>query len=100
MRKAEELSYTYSVNADTLHLDEYFTSPSSRKWAADDININLYIPSGTILKFEKNPKILLRGSHINESYEYLESRWESDNTVWVMTENGLETLTENSFRHK
>ncbi len=100
MRKAEQLSYTYSVNADTLHLDEYFTSPSGRKWAADDININLYIPSGTVLKFEKNPKILLRGSHSNESYDYLESRWESDNTVWVMTENGLETLAENSFRHK
>ena len=64
--------------------------PSGRKWAADDININLYIPSGTFLKFEKNPKILLRGTHINESHDYLKMQMEINNTVWVMTENRLD----------
>jgi Putative stress-responsive transcriptional regulator len=100
MKKIDGLVYNYSIKGDTLHLDEYFTSPAGRKWSADNIGINLYIPSGTVLKFEKSPKILLRSSYRNEYDEYLESSWESDNTLWVMTDDGLETLTENSFKQK
>lgn len=100
VKKAEGLLYNFSIKGDTLYLDEYFTSPAGRKWSADNIGINLYIPTGTILKFEKNPKLLLHSYFRNDSDEYRESRWESDNTLWVMTDDGLETLTENSFRHK
>ncbi len=100
MKKAEGLIYNFNVNGDTLHFDEYFMLPEGRKWAADDIRINLYIPKGTILKFEKDPKILIHSSFRNESDEYLESRWESDNSIWVMTADGLEALTDNPVRHK
>jgi phage shock protein PspC (stress-responsive transcriptional regulator) len=100
MKKIDGLLYNYNIKGDTLHLDEYFTSPSGRKWSADDVRINVYIPAGTILKFENSPRIMLRSSFRNESDEYLESRWESDNTLWVMSEDGLKTLPEDSFKSK
>ena len=46
MKKTEELSYNYTINGDTLILDEYFTIPSGRKWSADNVGINIYIPEG------------------------------------------------------
>ena len=100
VKKTEQLLYNYKIKGDTLHLDEYFTIPFGRKWAADNVGINIYIPHGTILKFEKDPKILLHSSFRNESDEYLESRWESGNSLWVMTDNGLEPSDENSVKHK
>ena len=100
LKKTEGLLYNYSIKGDTLHLDEYFTSPAGRKWSADNVGINLYIPAGTILKFEKDPRILLHSSFINESDEYLESSWESDNGMWVMTDNGLKPATETSDKRK
>jgi hypothetical protein len=100
IKKTEGLIYNYSIKGDTLHVDEYFTSPSGRKWSADNVGINLYIPTGTILKFEKDPRILLHSSFRNESDEYLESSWESGNSLWVMTDDGLEPAAENSVKHK
>jgi phage shock protein PspC (stress-responsive transcriptional regulator) len=95
MKKAEALIYNFNIKGDTLRFDEYFMLPEGRKWAADDIRINLYIPKGTILKFEKDPKIFIHSSFRNESDEYLESRWESGNSIWKMTDEGLEALPEN-----
>jgi hypothetical protein len=67
MKKAEGLLYNYSLKGDTLHLDEYFTCPAGRKWAADNVGIHLYIPTGTILKFENDTRILLHSSFRNLS---------------------------------
>ncbi|MGD0755487.1 MAG: PspC domain-containing protein [Bacteroidales bacterium] len=100
MKKTEGLIYNYRVSGDTLHLDEYFTSPAGRKWSADEVGINLFIPVGTVIKFEKNPKILLHSSFRNESDEYLKSTWESENGTWVMTRDGLEPNDEYSVKHK
>jgi phage shock protein PspC (stress-responsive transcriptional regulator) len=100
INKTEGLLFNYRITGDTLHLDEYFTSPAGRKWSADKVGINLYIPSGTFLKFENNPRILLHSSFRNESDEYLESRWESGNSLWVMTKNGIQQVPENSSKIK
>jgi phage shock protein PspC (stress-responsive transcriptional regulator) len=100
MKKTEGLIYNYGIKGDTLHVDEYFTSPAGRKWSADNVGINLYIPSGTFLKFERDPKILLHSYFRNESEEYLESSWESGNSLWVMTNDGLEPADENPVKHK
>jgi phage shock protein PspC (stress-responsive transcriptional regulator) len=94
--KSEGLIYNHLINGDTLHVDEYFTVPSGRKWAADNVGINLFIPEGTFLKFDKDPRILLHQSFRNESDESLESSWESANSIWVMTDNGLKPATKSS----
>jgi hypothetical protein len=100
MKKIDGMRYNYSIKGDTLHLDEYFTSPAGRKWAADNIKISLSIPTGTILKFENGPGFMVHSSFRNERDEYLESRWESGNNLWVMTYEGLEPADENSIKHK
>jgi phage shock protein PspC (stress-responsive transcriptional regulator) len=90
VKRTEELVYNYSFNGDTLLLDEYFTIPSGRKWAADNIGINLYLPEGTIIKFD-SPAGHLLFSHNNfadeENYESAGS--EKNNWFWIMSENGL-----------
>ena len=65
LKKSEGLIYNYHINGDTIHLDEYFTSPAGRKWSADNVGISLYIPAGTILKFEKDPRIRFHNSFRN-----------------------------------
>ena len=100
LKKSEGLIYNYHINGDTIHLDEYFTSPSGRKWSADNVGISLYIPAGTILKFEKDPRIRFHNSFRNGDDDYLESRWESSDGIWLMTEDGLQPAKENSFKRK
>jgi phage shock protein PspC (stress-responsive transcriptional regulator) len=100
MKKTEGLMYNYSIKGDTLHVDEYFTSPAGRRWSADNVGINLYIPAGTILKFEKDPRVLVHSAFRNESEDYLESSWESGNRTWIMTDYGLDPVDKKSFRHK
>jgi len=100
MKKIEGLQYNYSLNGDTLHIDEYFTSPAGRKWAADNIAINVYMPVGTILKIDKDSRILFHQRFQNENDENLESRWESRNSCWVLTDDGLEEATTKSSRQK
>ena len=58
MKKAEELQFNYNLSGDSLNIDEYFTLPSGRKWSADNVGIRLYVPTGTILKFDETSKIL------------------------------------------
>jgi hypothetical protein len=100
LKKSEGLIYNYHITGDTIHFDEYFTSPSGRKWSADNVGINLYIPACTVLKIEKDPRIRLHNSFRNGSDDYLESRWESGNGIWKMTEDGLQAVEENSFKRK
>jgi len=98
--KSEGLIYNYSIIGDTLHLDEYFTSPSQRKWSADEIGINLEVPVGTILKFEKKSGLWL---HHSNRYDYEEddvSTYTTSGGSWLMTEDGLKPSTENSFKRK
>ena len=58
-KKTERLIYNYSLKDDSLNLDEYFTIPSGRKWSADKIGIHLYVPKGTILKFDEQSRVLV-----------------------------------------
>ncbi len=90
MKKAEELRFNYNLSGDSLNIDEYFTLPAGRKWAADNVGIHLDVPVGTILKFDKASRILIH-SHIYDGSEYYSSHWRSGTECWVMTDEGLET---------
>ena len=99
-KKTEDLQFNYRLNGDTLHLDEYFTIPAGRRWAADNVIVNLHIPAGTIMKFVNDPRIMLRSSYRDESDKYLHSWWESGNGVWVMTRDGFEPVDDYPVKHK
>jgi phage shock protein PspC (stress-responsive transcriptional regulator) len=100
IKKSEGLIYNYSLRNDTLKINEYFTIPAGRKWSADNIGINLFVPEGTILKFDEASRILVHSRYHDGSDEYYESRWESGTGTWVMTGDGLEPSTEKPLRKK
>ena len=90
--KAEALIYNYKFISDSLKIDEYFTIPAGRKWSADEIGIHLYIPLGTVLKFDEQSRIMVHSHFRDGNEDYLQSNWESGTGNWVMTEDGLEPL--------
>jgi phage shock protein PspC (stress-responsive transcriptional regulator) len=90
MKKTEDLTYNFSLNGDTLFLDEYFTIPSGRKWSADNIGVNIYVPEGTVFNLDKASRKLLHSHFWKDYYEsgdYI--RQDSDNRLWKLTEDGL-----------
>ena len=100
IRKTESLEYNYTFKKDSLNIDEYFTIPSSRKWAADDIDIHLFIPNGAILKFDATSRIRVNSHYRDENENYLESRWDSGTGCWIMTDNGLEPVSDKKHKQK
>ena len=99
--KAEGLKYEYHITGDSLNIDEYFTLPSGRKWSADNVGIRLYIPNGTILKFDKTSKILVHSHIYDGSEDYYESHWEESGPgMWVMTDDGLVSAFKKTIKQK
>jgi phage shock protein PspC (stress-responsive transcriptional regulator) len=93
MKKTEQLIYNYEINGDTIILDDYFTIPAGRKWAADNIGINLYMPEKSIIKLD-GPSLRLLHSYISkEYYEYDDSEISGlFSNTWIVTEDGLEPV--------
>jgi len=92
-KKSEGLLYNFKLVNDSLNIDEYFTIPAGRKWSADNIGIHLFVPAGTVLKFDDASRILVHSHIREESDDFFESRWESNTGNWKMTDDGLEPLS-------
>jgi hypothetical protein len=91
MKKTEDLIYNFNLNGDTLILDDYFTIPAGRKWAADNVGINIYVPEGTNLKLDRGAQMLLH-SAIWKEYCNADDSEEAHNGIrsWKLTVDGLE----------
>lgn len=95
--KAEKLIYKYGITGDTIKLDEYFTIPAGSKWSVDDIRVNLYIPEGTIIHFDKTTEDMFRQDYFrknewdwsDDSRDMEYSRSDKTDYYWIMTEDGL-----------
>ncbi len=100
--KAESLLYNYHISGDTLYLDEYFSIPAGTKWSLDNVGINLYIPEGTEVHFDKTTENMFRRQHYyNEDYNWIWDgedkemvRPDSGGNNWIMTEHGLRRRSE------
>ena len=101
MKKTEDLIYNYSISGDTLILDEYFTIPPGRKWAADNVGINLYLPAGTVIKLDK-PSLRLLHSYISKEYYEAEDPQETGqcSDTWILTDDGLEPADSSKLKKK
>jgi phage shock protein PspC (stress-responsive transcriptional regulator) len=90
-RKAEALMYDFSLRNDTLLLDEYFSVPSGNKWAGDNIHVDLYIPDGKIIHFDKTSENLFQSVYSRNSGSRNEiNPLDLGNKYWIMSEDGLE----------
>lgn len=82
--KAESLLCNYRISNDTIFVDEYYKIPTIYKWSGADIHMYLFLPEGTVIRFDENSADLLKG--------YLGSRvysWELGNKYWTWTGEGL-----------
>jgi phage shock protein PspC (stress-responsive transcriptional regulator) len=92
-RKAEGLLYNCRIEGDTVYIDEYFTVPAGTKWSFDNVRVNLYIPEGTEVHFDRTTENMLRRHFSGDWFfdsddkEYVRSG--SRDYYWVMTEDGL-----------
>jgi len=98
-RKAGRLEYNFSVEGDTLSVDEYFSIPAGTKWSADEVNTDVLIPAGTRVHFDKTTLRMFRRPYLNESgWEWTDTDddeyegKEQENLVWIMTEDGLKKI--------
>jgi len=48
-KKAEIMDYGYSLNGDTLRIDEYYSLPAGSGWSFNDLNVRVYAPEGTVV---------------------------------------------------
>ena len=95
--RMEQLAYNYSVEGDTIFLDEYFRIPEERKWSFDNIVVSLYIPEGTRICFSRGTENMLRtdwscnyGCSKPETLrEYGAKESGKPESEWIMTEDGL-----------
>jgi phage shock protein PspC (stress-responsive transcriptional regulator) len=89
-RKAESIPYNYTLNRNKLFLDEYFTITSKRKWSADNVGINVFVPEGTILKFDSGTVSLFHDQHIKKYEDHNEFKiGSSGNSIYILTEDGI-----------
>lgn len=93
-KKAEELIYNIKLTGDTLQLDEYFTIPAGRKWSADNVGVNIYIPTGTIMKFEgtDDDTFGLNPDSDDEENYFFSGKMNSSQKLWILTDDGLESV--------
>ena len=97
LRKTEGLLYNYSISGDTLLLDEYFTITAERKWSADNVGINLYVPGGTIIKIDRAVGNLFHNRYFNRyDSDFGTSRWDSGTRTFILNEDGLESVNNRS----
>jgi len=94
-KRADELEYTYRMIGDTLFLDEYFMIPSGRKWSADNVGINLYVPEGTKIKFDNGSEKLLHKHNNDRDWDLTPGRHTKGITL-LMTEDGAEPVENDS----
>ncbi len=95
--RMEQLVYNYSVEGDTIFLDEYFRIPEERKWSFDNIVVSLYIPEGTKVSFSRGMENMLRTDwNCNDGFgtpeafrEYGTEESVKPEYEWIMTEDGL-----------
>jgi phage shock protein PspC (stress-responsive transcriptional regulator) len=96
-RKAEGLLYNYKISGDTIFIDEYFSIPANTKWSFDDVRVNLYIPEGTEVHFDKTTENMFRRQqYYNDDWNWRREgddkemvRSDSGNNHWIMTEDGI-----------
>lgn len=83
--KAASFIYNYRFTGNTIYLDQYYKIPSEYKWSASNIDVDVYIPDGSIVWIDRGCEDLLN-NYLGNGVR----SWEVGGRFWVWTEDGLE----------
>ncbi len=91
--KAEMMDYGYSLNGDTLRIDEYYSLPAGSGWSFNEINVQVCAPEGTVVFIDEElvSQNLPRYLHIRES---------GDDGSYLVISDGHARLTDNTIIHR
>ena len=84
--KARAIDYTYTTDANSLVLNDYLTTDASNKVMDQLIRITIYVPEGTVVRFESNAKY-----HLGYGMDYDRDLYQSDvvDYTWKMDDDGV-----------
>ncbi|MBN2666350.1 MAG: PspC domain-containing protein [Bacteroidales bacterium] len=99
-RNAEALIYNYRISADTIFIDEYFSLPAGTKWSLHEVELDMFIPQGTIVHLDNTTREMFSRQHeiqgwkweYSDDYEYEVT--DSRDNIWIMTDEGLKNKAE------
>jgi phage shock protein PspC (stress-responsive transcriptional regulator) len=95
---ADAIEYYYSINKDSVSLDEYFMNPAGKKWSADIVNVVVSLPENTILYFDEGTadllenRIRIRKGSENRRIRVDHNRDELADRYWELTDRGLREI--------
>ncbi len=83
--RAGNIAYSFSVDGNTLILDDYLTTPIANKVRDQEVRISLMVPEGTVLQFDDSA-----GGHLGRGTRYDEDLYRSEVTdySWSMQADG------------
>ena len=84
LKKAENLQFNLNISNDTLVSDEYFSVPQEFKWSGGLIEMNVFLPVGTIVRFDQSSEIFNNPKRSSDNtFDDIE------NNYWIMTNDGM-----------
>ena len=81
---ADGISYDYTIEGNTVYLNNYLTTPGYSKFNDQEIRVHLYVPVGTILKYDRgNGRSWIMRAETDRSNDDLQDY------TWKMGSNGV-----------
>ncbi|VAW14070.1 Glutamate synthase [NADPH] large chain [hydrothermal vent metagenome] len=54
--KSNRINYGYKAEGNTIYLDDYLTAESKNRFSDQEVRVTLYVPVGTVLKYNKSSR--------------------------------------------
>jgi phage shock protein PspC (stress-responsive transcriptional regulator) len=54
--KSNRINYGYKAEGNTIYLDDYLTAGSKNRFSDQEVRVTLYVPVGTVLKYNKSSR--------------------------------------------
>jgi len=83
--RAGNIAYSFTVDGNTISLDDYITTPIANKVRDQEVRVSLLVPEGTVLQFDDSA-----GGRLGRGTRYDEDLYRSEVTdySWMMQADG------------
>jgi hypothetical protein len=84
--RASKIDYTYSVEANTLLLDNFYTTAAKNKVRDQEVRVTVFIPANSVIQFDESAS-----RHIGRVTRYDKDIYRSNivDYQWLMQDNGV-----------